>query len=95
VGIGAAHPGVVGPLHATVEMRHLAQRMNTGVGAPGAGQPHTLAGDLCQRAFQRILQGIAMGLRLPTVKAGAVIFDAKRDSQDQTAEKAATQYRRQ
>ena len=35
-GVGAHHPGALGPLRAGVEVRHLAGRVHPGIGAPGA-----------------------------------------------------------
>jgi len=62
VGIGAAHPGMVGTLDVAVEMRDLGQGMDACVGASGAGDAYRRAGNLGQGPLQRVLHGVAVRL---------------------------------
>jgi hypothetical protein len=51
----------------------LGQRVNPGIGAAGAVNPDALAAELLQRAFQFVLDGVAMCLALPAGKGRAVV----------------------
>ncbi len=60
-----------------VEMRHLAQRMDAGIGAARAGDGDALAGKFFDRVFQRALHRGAIVLALPADKRPAVIFQGQ------------------
>src|SRR5580704_12920010 len=65
------------PFLAEIDMRHLSQRIDTGVGAPGAVHSNTLAGKSLDRRGQRALNGRAVVLHLPADIRPAVIFDGE------------------
>ena len=63
------------PLLGEIEMRHLVGRVNAGIGAPGAMNPHRLAGEALDRLLDGLLHRAAVELPLPARKRRAVIFD--------------------
>ncbi len=65
IGIDAAHPGRVRTFGTGVEMRDLAKRMHAGIGTPGAMHAYRFCCDLTQGAFDYVLNGFAIRLRLP------------------------------
>jgi len=58
-----------------VEARHLAERVDAGVGAAGDSQLDRLAQDRRQGGLQLPLHGSQPGLARPAAEAGAVVFD--------------------
>jgi len=54
--------------------------MHTSIGSPGHRGRQRHAGKLPQRRLQRVLNGIAVRLRLPPWKRGTVVLDAERDA---------------
>src|SRR5215472_15505802 len=58
-----------------IEMRGLAERMHTGVGAPGTVQRDLLTAEPGDRRFERLLHRQAIRLALPADETGAVILD--------------------
>jgi hypothetical protein len=56
-----------------VEMKHLPQRMHSGIGASAATDAHRPAKNLGQPALNHILHGIVARLALPAGKPGAVV----------------------
>ena len=65
------------PLTGKIDVRNLTQRMNTGIGAPGALDHHRLAGERRDRLLHRLLNGEAVLLPLPADERLAVIFDGE------------------
>ncbi len=61
-------------------MHDLRQRMNARIGAPGASRGNGLLRERCERFLKRILNRMAVRLRLPALPAAAVILQAERDS---------------
>src|SRR3546814_9938924 len=57
-------------------MHDLLQRVDTGISASGRRRMDRMIGDTAKRAFQRRLQRLLSGQRLPATIAGADIFDA-------------------
>ena len=88
VGIHPAHPGALRPGSRGVEMHNLRRRMHPGIGAPGTRNPYRRAGDVSQRPFQRILDGIALRLGLPAGEGGAFVLQSQRDSHEAAPIKA-------
>lgn len=80
MGIAATHPGLVGAGCGAIEMHDLSECMDTGVGTSGAIDTHGLPGHAGECQFQHILYGQAVWLRLPAMKSGTVVFDAKCDA---------------
>ena len=58
-------------------MGDLAQRMDAGVGAPGALDHDGFAGEGGDRLLDRLLDGAAVLLPLPADEGAAVIFDGE------------------
>src|SRR6202044_2307287 len=58
-----------------VAMRHLTERVHTGIGAASAMHAHLFAADRFHSSFQRALHRWAVLLNLPAAKGRAVIFD--------------------
>src|SRR5437773_762643 len=50
------------------------------IGAPRCHRARARAGDLGERALERILHSAAVGLRLPAVKRRAIVFESERDA---------------
>ena len=73
---GVAHLAGFKFLH-QVEMRHLAQGMDAGIGAARAGDRDALAGEFFDGRFQRGLHRGAFGLALPADERAAVILDGQ------------------
>src|SRR3546814_6889453 len=57
-------------------MHDLLQRVDTGISASGRRRMDRMIGDTAKRAFERRLQRLLSGQRLPATIAGAAIFDA-------------------
>jgi len=66
-------------------MRHLANGMNAGVGAPGALQVDFGAKELVRDALQVALDTAGVDLRLPARKFGAVVFEGQSEGPHVTA----------
>jgi hypothetical protein len=60
-------------------MGDLQRRMHAGVGAPGRMYTRRLRGNFRHGALNAILYAAAVGLRLPTVKVAAVVFESERN----------------
>src|SRR5690348_7203827 len=58
-----------------VAMRDLSQRMNTGIGAPGAMDADLLTADRLDRLLKGALNRGAVFLNLPAAERTAIIFD--------------------
>ena len=56
-----------------IEVAHLTARMDSGIGAPGDGEPQLGAGDLRESPLQLALHGALTGLRGPAVEIRAVV----------------------
>ena len=63
------------PIALQIEMRDLAQRMNSGIRSPGALDDDTLAAKAQDRLLQQALNRKALRLRLPADEGRSVIFD--------------------
>src|SRR5690606_18447871 len=63
-----------------VEVHHLGARVDTGIGAPGAGDPHPMAGERGQRGLERILDRPPRRLGLPAVESGAIVGKGQGDA---------------
>ena len=61
------------------EIGHLAPGVNPGVSAPRADEGHLFASETLQYLFQSLLNGGGISLPLPTVIAGAVVFQEEAD----------------
>src|SRR5260370_11407155 len=57
------------------EVHDLAKRVHAGVGATGRGQHWRLARQVVDGLAQRRFDGRCVGLRLPAVVAGALVFE--------------------
>jgi hypothetical protein len=75
--IDPAHPRAIGPLGGRVEMDHLPARVHSAVGPAGAGHRYGLARNLRKRGLERVLHGVAGGLRLPALERAAVVFESE------------------
>ncbi len=64
-------------VHRQIHMRHLATRMNSGIGAAGANYLDRRLHELGERLLQRALHGFDPLLLLPAMEGCAVIFDGK------------------
>ena len=62
-----------GILPRSVEMKNLALGMDAAVGAPAAVDAYGLAAKNFQTVFENILDGVAAGLALPSVKARSIV----------------------
>src|SRR6516162_3889728 len=60
-----------------IEMRRLAERVDAGIGAPGAVNAHHRAAELLDRALENLLHGKAIRLALPADEPGPVIFEGQ------------------
>src|SRR3546814_2058077 len=69
------HQGVGGGVLLEIEVRHLGERVNPGVGATRALDQHALAAEAPDRLLQGRLHRGAVGLALPADEVGAVILD--------------------
>ncbi len=58
-----------------IGMRALAEGMHAGIGSTGAMKADCRPGDFCERAFDVVLDGIAINLALPAGEGAAVIGD--------------------
>jgi hypothetical protein len=58
-------------------MCDLSERVNAGIGPPGAMKTDFLFGYFCQSPFDALLDGVGIGLDLPTAEAGAVVCDGE------------------
>ena len=68
-----------------VEMRHLPQGMDTGIGAARARDGDAFARQLFDGGFQRRLHRGPLGLTLPAHKGAAVIFEGEAIARHQTS----------
>ncbi len=64
-------------------MDYLRQRMDAGIGAASAYGGDRMTSDPTYSGFNRILHAATVRLRLPSAKAAAIVFDARRNSQEQ------------
>ena len=78
--IDATHPRGQRTPGNGVEMNDLVKRVDAGIGTAGADGGHCGSGDLRERAFKRVLNAAAVGLRLPAGECGAVVLDAECDA---------------
>ena len=76
--IGAAHPRRQFALEQRVEMRHLHQRMHTGVSAAGTQGADRQIGKFRQCFFKLVLDGLAGELALPALVGTAAVTQAER-----------------
>ena len=81
-GIDTSDPGGQWTPCLGIEVNDLRQRMNAGIGAPGADRRHTMAGKRRQGNFNQILDRVAGRLGLPTGKSGTVIGQTERQPHD-------------
>src|SRR3546814_6737760 len=80
------HHGVGGGVLLEIEVRHLGERVNPGVGATRALDQHALAAEAPDRLLQGRLHRGAVGLALPADEVGAVILDGDLRSEEHTSE---------
>ena len=74
--IRVAHPAESAKLvPGELEVNGLPERMDPGVGPPGAVEDHSLADNGGDDVFERILHGVSSALALPPTESGAVIGD--------------------
>src|ERR1700744_5065710 len=73
---GIAHI-VDAPVLTEIDMCDLTERMDAGIGAPGAGDDDALAGKGLDGIGENPLDGCATVLRLPTDERRAVIFNGE------------------
>ena len=76
-----------------IEMRHLAEGVHAGIGAPGAGDRDALAAKFEDRLFQSALHRRAVVLALPADERRSVIFDGEAIARHQTCREDARQAR--
>ena len=74
-GVHAAHPGLHAPVQRRVQVHDLHGAVHAGVGATRADGGHRArhAAEAGQRGLQRVLHGLAVRLRLPTLPGRAVV----------------------
>ena len=80
--IDAAHPRGAGARHVAVEMHDLRRRVHAGVGASRGDRANRDAGDLRQRALERVLHAAPVGLRLPPGVGGSRVFESEGDAHE-------------
>ena len=81
-GVHAAHPGLHAPVQRRVQVHDLHGAVHAGVGATRADGGHRArhAAEAGQRGLQRVLHGLAVRLRLPTLPGRAVVGQPQCDS---------------
>ena len=78
-----------------LEVRHLRERMDAGVGPAGAVDDSFFLRDLACGFVERALHGGQPRLHLPAVECGAVVSDGEFDIAHAALGNYRTQYRRQ
>src|SRR5256886_16343415 len=58
-------------------MHHLPARVRAAVGSAGAGHSDRPTGDRAESRLEGVLHGASAGLRLPSKKAAAVVFESQ------------------
>ena len=63
------------PVARKLEVRHLSQRVDAGIGPPGAAHARLLAGEAADCLDERTLDGASFGLDLPADEGRAVVLE--------------------
>ena len=77
MGVERVAHGIGRPVAGEIDMGDLAERMDAGIGAPGALDRDRLAGEGGDRLLDRLLHRAAVLLALPADIGAAVIFDGQ------------------
>jgi len=74
--VGTADPGMRGPIEQGIEMDHLHERVNAGIGTTSANGGDALLGKFSQRRLELVLHSAARSLTLPALVRLTVVADS-------------------